>query len=341
MSSPARIDVHQHVVPPFWADALPSNGGDPSGWNSPAWSPEAALEFMDAQGIATGILSLTAPSVVGWQTEARRDMARRVNDYTAELVVKRPGRFGNFATLPLPDTDGALREIERAFDGLGVDGVILLSNYGGTYLGDASLEPIWAELDRRAAVVFIHPGKPLLPTIPGIPGPIVDYPFDTTRTAVQMVLNGVMDRYRTMTVILSHAGGFLPFASHRFAELAPAVRDDVPSTDEILAAFKRFYFDTALSSGPAALPSLQAFAGAGRILYGSDFPYAPSAVGASFTQKLDAYEGFSESERRAVNRGNAETLFTRLATRTGTGAGNRAGTGAAPEAMAQSAASNA
>jgi 6-methylsalicylate decarboxylase len=311
MTSAARIDVHQHVVPPFWADALSVNGGDPSGWYGPKWSPLSAIEFMDSQRIAMGILSLTAPGVVGWQPYERRDMARRVNEYTANLASKHPGRFGNFATLPLPDVDGALNEIEHALGALKADGVILLSNTQGTYVGDAVFGPIWAELDRRSAVVFIHPGKPAIPTLHGIPGPIVDYPFDTTRAAVQMVLNGVMDRYRGVSVILSHAGGFLPYASHRFAELAPVVRSDLPTTEELLAAFRRFYFDTALSS-PAALPSLQAFAGTERVLYGSDYPYAPAEIGASFSKKLDAYQHFSEAEHASVNRGNASRLFPRL-----------------------------
>ena len=111
MASASRIDVHQHVVPPFWADELLANGGDPSGWHSPKWCPASAIEFMDSQQIATGILSLTAPSVVGWKPRERRDMTRRVNEYTANLVAKTPHRFGNFATLPLPDVDGALKEI--------------------------------------------------------------------------------------------------------------------------------------------------------------------------------------------------------------------------------------
>jgi predicted TIM-barrel fold metal-dependent hydrolase len=129
MSAPHRIDVHQHVVPPFYAKALPAHGGDPSGTAIPQWSSESAIDFMDSQGIATGILSLTAPSVVDWGKSERRDIARRVNEYTADLVATRPDRFGNFATLPLPDVDGALQELEHALDTLRVDGVILLANY--------------------------------------------------------------------------------------------------------------------------------------------------------------------------------------------------------------------
>src|SRR3984893_17965932 len=122
MSAPHRIDVHRHVVPPCYAKALPTHGGDPSGTAIPQGAPEGAIDFMDSQAIATGVLSLTAPSVVRWNKSERREMARRVNEYTADLVAKRPDRFGNFATLPLPDVDGAVRELEYALDTLRADG---------------------------------------------------------------------------------------------------------------------------------------------------------------------------------------------------------------------------
>jgi predicted TIM-barrel fold metal-dependent hydrolase len=313
MSGPHRIDVHHHLVPPFWAEALSGHGGDPSGWQSPAWSPDSSLAFMDAQRIATALLSLTAPGVAGWQGAARRDMARQVNEFGADIVARRPDRFGSFATLPLPDVEGAMRELEYCLDALHVDGVVLLSNYAGHYLGDPAFGPLWAELDRRAAVVFVHPAKPAIPIIEGIPGPIVDYPFDTTRTAVQLVLNRVLERNPRVRIILSHAGGFLPYAAHRFAELAPAVRTDVPAARDLIESFRSFYFDTALSSGPASLLGLQSFAQPRHILYGSDFPYAPASVGASFTAKLEAFD-LSREARAAIDHGGADKLFPRLRT---------------------------
>jgi predicted TIM-barrel fold metal-dependent hydrolase len=318
MSTNHRIDVHQHVVPPFWAKELPAHGGDPSGPRSgdpshtvlPQWSPETAIDLMDSQDIATGMLSLTAPGIVGWDKGERREMARRVNEYTADLVAKRPDRFGNFATLPLPDVDGALSELEYALETLRADGVILLGNYAELYLGDATFEPLWAELDRRQSVIFIHPGLPL-PPVDGVAGPLVDYPFDTTRTAVQLVLNGIVDRYQAARIILAHAGGFVPYAAHRFAELAHVFRSDAAEPADILASFQRFYFDTALSSSPAALPSLEAFAEHGHILFGTDFPFAPTDVVAAFTRKLDAYE-MAPEERTAIDHSNALALFERL-----------------------------
>jgi predicted TIM-barrel fold metal-dependent hydrolase len=315
-----RIDVHQHIVPPFWAKALPNHGGDPSGPRSgdpsdtvlPQWSPNSAIDLMDSQEIETGILSLTAPGIVAWDQYERREMARRVNEYTAHLVAKQPARFGNFATLPLPDVDGALSELEYALNTLGADGVILLGNYAERYLGDVTFEPLWAELHRRQSVVFVHPGLPLSPAA-GVAGPLVDYPFDTTRTAVQLVLNGIVDQYPGARIILAHAGGFVPFASHRFAQLAHVFRADAAKPADILASFQRFYFDTALSSSPAALPSLKAFARNGHILFGTDFPFAPADVAAYFTTKLDAYESLTADEQTAISHGNAWTLFPRLA----------------------------
>src|SRR6202049_1661815 len=143
MSLPHPTDVPQHVVPPFYAKALPTHGGDPSGTAIPQWSPESAIDFMDSQAIATGILSLTAPGIVGWNKSERREMARRVNEYTADLVAKRPDRFGNFATLPLPGVDVAFFDLEYALDTVRADGVILLGNYGEKYLGDPTFEPLW------------------------------------------------------------------------------------------------------------------------------------------------------------------------------------------------------
>lgn len=267
------------------------------------------MDFMDGQHIRKGILSLTAPGVSGWQGAERRSMARRVNEYGADLAARNSDRFGSFATLPLPDIDGALVELAHTLDVLKADGVILLSNYEGHYLGDPLFEPIWAELDRRAATVFVHPSKPAIPTIDGIPGPIVDYPFDTTRAAVQLVLNGIIPRFGRVRVILSHGGGFLPYAALRFAELASAALPEKPRVADVMDAFRSFYFDTALSAGPSALPSLLAFAKPGHILYGSDFPYAPAAVGASFTAQLDNYAGLSPEALAAINNGNARALF--------------------------------
>ena len=300
-----RIDVHQHVLPPFWVEALRQRK---SIHRPPAWSPEAAIAFMDSRRIGKGLLSLTAPGVEAWAPDDRRTIARDVNEYTAGLVSRWPHRFGHFATLPLPDVEGALIEVAHAMDTLAADGVVLLSNYGDRFLGDPAFEALWAALDRRAAIVLIHPTRTSLPPIEGIPAPFIDFPFATTRTACEMVLKGVLDRHRTIRVILSHAGGFLPYGVHRFVACTTTMPGS-PGPDALMDAFRRFYFDTALSSSPTAIPSLKAFADPSRILFGSDFPYVPGGAEEQFTSLLDASAVLSEAEHAGINRGNAEALF--------------------------------
>ncbi len=301
-----RIDVHQHVVPPFWVEGLKQRK---SIHRPPPFSPEAAIAFMDSRRIKTGFLSLTAPGVEAWEEGERHRIAREVNEYTAGLVNKRSSRFGHFATLPLPDIEGALLEISYALDTLGADGVVLLSNYGDRFLGHAFFEPLWAELDRRKAIVFIHPTRTSLPQLEGIPAPFIDFPFATTRTACEIVLNGVLDRHRKVKVILSHAGGFLPYGVHRFISCAETVPNS-PDASAMMDAFRRFYFDTALSSSPFAIPSLKAFADPSRILFGSDFPYAPGGPAEQFTPLLDASTALSAKEQADINHDNAVALFS-------------------------------
>jgi predicted TIM-barrel fold metal-dependent hydrolase len=313
-----RIDVHQHLMPSFYAEALDANGGDPSDSPMPKWSPELAISYMDSHEIGTSIVSLSAPSVVGWQGAARGQMARRVNEYVAELGVKYPGRFGSFATVPLPDVDGALEELAYALDTLHADGVFVLATYLGRYLGDAMFEPLWAELHRRKAVVLIHPGltpgQPPFPPVEGVVPPLLDFLLYTTRSAVQMVFNGVIDRYPDVRFILSHAGGFLPTVALRVAGGAPHFRADLSDPATTLAKFKHFYFDTALSTG-SAIPALLDFAAPDHILFGSDFPYAPPDVAAYFIAALDANPHLSADQLAAVNSSNALALFPRLASR--------------------------
>ncbi len=304
-----RIDVHTHLVPPFWASELNTHGGDPSGWGSPAWSPESVLQFMDDEGIAVSMLSLTAPGVEGWQGSERIDIVRRVNDYGADLTNKNPERFGYLATLPLPDVDAALAEIERSYKELQVDGVILHTNYEGFYLGDERFEPVWEEIDRRSAIILIHPTTPPMPTLPGLPGPLSDYPADTTRCALDLVLKGHLRRFASTKIILSHGGGFLPYAATRFAELSESLSKD-RSAEQLSADMRKFYFDTALVA-PSGLPSLLAFVSPDHIIFGTDYPYASEKVSKTFTSNLDYASELSEKEVEAIGSVGAQ-IFPRL-----------------------------
>ncbi|MFJ8630770.1 amidohydrolase family protein [Streptomyces sp. NPDC093568] len=312
-TDPRRIDVHQHVIPPARARAMTGRAAA-VGWPAPSWDERGAIEMMDRRAIATGMLSYAAPLAGPDDPAAARETARSVNEYTAELVKNRPDRFGHFAALPLPDVDDALAEAAHALDELGADGVVVLSNAHGRYLGDPAFEPLWAELDARRAVVLVHPTAPPGTPIPQVPLPLADFPYDTTRAALHMTMRGVPRRYPRMKVILPHAGGFLPYAAHRFA-LAARLPDGERSTtpEDFLADLRRFYFDTAISTGASTLPSLLAFAEPGHLLYGSDFPMLPEEWGTDFDTALDGSPHWDAGRLHAVNRGNAELLFPRLA----------------------------
>lgn len=302
-----RIDTHHHIVPPVWADALRAHsyfGGQPT----PAWNPQMALDVMDDLGIQTAIASIGRPGVALGDTHDNARLARAVNEYSAELARSHPGRFGFFASLPLPDVDASLLEIQHAMDDLGADGVILLTNVNGTYVGAPDWEPVMAELDRRKAVVFIHPTAPYgLPLVPGVPPFVTDFLLDTTRAALNLVRNGVVHRYSSLKIILSHAGGFVPYAAERVASLTDGAGNLELDRAGFLEALRGFWFDTALSAGHATLPSLLTFARPDRILFGSDWPYARGDNHEYFTAQLDSYP-MDEATRSGINHGNAAAL---------------------------------
>jgi len=310
-----RIDVHHHIVPPAYASWLASEGlRDAGGRELPAWSAEDALALMDEHEIATAVVSVSTPGVhlhpkIG--KDVARAKAREVNELAARLAHDHPGRFGFFATLPVLDVDAALEEARYAFDTLHASGVILLANVQGRYLGAPEDEPLFAELDRRGAVVFVHPAELPAPRVDGMPPFAADFLLDTTRASYRLVRNGIVRRYPSVRIILSHAGGFVPYASHRLAIAITGDTQRPPS--EVLEDFASFYFDTALSGSPAALPSLLAFAKPGHVLFGSDWPYAPPIAVSFFTGQLDAYAALDAAGHAAIDRANAELLFPGLA----------------------------
>jgi predicted TIM-barrel fold metal-dependent hydrolase len=303
-----RIDTHLHVVPPAYAAWLRRLGVTAGGREIPDWSVEAALELMDGAGIRTGILSVSTPGVHLGDAALARDKAREVNAFAADVVREMPERFGFFATLTLPDVEGAIAEAVYAFDELQADGVVLLANVGGTYLGDPAWDPLMAELDRRGAVVFVHPSALPAPEVPGIPPFAADFLLDTTRAALNMAQHGVLERFPRLSIVLSHAGGFLPFAAERMARVVSPDGSNPAGIERL----RRFWFDVALSSSPYALPSLLAFADPARITFGSDWPYAARERSWHFASLLDRF-ALTPEQRHAIHRGNAERLFPRLA----------------------------
>jgi predicted TIM-barrel fold metal-dependent hydrolase len=325
-----RIDVHHHIIPPDYGKLLQRRGLTPGGVPLPDWSVEKSLKLMDSTDIATAILSVSTPGVWFGDSRETRRWARHVNEFSAAVVAQYPARFGFFATLTLPDVDTAITEADHALDVLDADGVVLLANTSGRYLGDPAFDRLLAHLNERRAVVFIHPGELPAPAVPGIPAFTADFLLDTTRTAISLILSGAMDRYTGFKFILSHAGGFLPYISYRVlltmlrdkskVELAALALRQEHEVPKLLAPIRRFYFDIALSSTPTAFPSLMSIAESDRVLYGSDFPFAPANAVKFMAKQYEKYN-FSSAQRASIDHANAETLFPRLCTSTTATAG--------------------
>lgn len=292
---PSRILTFP-IKPLTRSPALERAGGDPSGWYIPPWTPALDAEINDELNVRTAILSVTAPGPCIEKDSSRAAvLARQCNEYCASIVLQNPGRYGFFASLPpLWDTDACLKEIAYAIDELGADGVTLFTRYdpGHSYLGAPAFGPIWAELSKRKAVVFVHPTHPVDTALinAALPQPMFDYPHETGRAAIDLLTSGTLAKYPGCKIILSHAGGTLPYLIHRAAIMLPHTPVSVGiSADEMLRLAKlNFWFDTAISANPVTLKALVEFAGEGRILFGSDFPNAPREAIRTFTKNFEA-----------------------------------------------------
>jgi len=315
-----RIDVHHHTLPAEYVASLAGIGISGGGGIAfPPWSAAAALEMMDRQGIAAAVTSISSPGVHFGDAPFARDLARRCNEIAARLVSEHPRRFASFAVLPLPDVDGALRELEHALDALRLDGVVLLASQSdGRYLGDPLFDELFAELDRRRSVVFIHPTIPKssesLPI--DVPGFAAEFTFDTSRAVLNLIWTGTAERFPNVRFILSHAGGTTPFLAWRWSLLelhptiGPALATRAPRG--FMHYLSRFHYDTALSANPHALRSLCELVGPEQILFGSDFPFAPEPLTQASIDGLATFDGFDDRARRLIERDNALALFPSL-----------------------------
>jgi predicted TIM-barrel fold metal-dependent hydrolase len=316
MTAPRRIDFHFHLIPPFYRDAVYASGGGPAIGRYPDWSPEQALEQMDKNGIAVALTSLAQPGVQFGDKEKAHALARRCNDYAAELGARWPQRFGAFAVVPLWDMQRAIAEIVHSLDTLKLQGVCLFASYGEKFLGDPLFDPVLEALNDRDAVVFVHPA--LHPSSKALdlpwPGFMMEYPFDTTRAAVNLVFSGALERFPRIRFVLAHAGGVLPFFAWRLS-VAPMIdarlRQDSP--ERIVAGFRRFWYDIALSPAPATMVSLASIAAPERIVFGSDWPFANARVIAEALRTYEADAAIAPAQRNAIDRGNAVALFPQFA----------------------------
>ncbi|CAK7233358.1 hypothetical protein SBRCBS47491_008581 [Sporothrix bragantina] len=318
-----KVDTHHHFVPPFYRQAIEDAGGDPSGWPTPKWSPLATELLMTRLGIKTAILSATAPGACIVKGEASYKLARQLNEYAADMRDKQPDKFGFFASLPcVLDTKATLEEIRYSLDELHADGVTLFTRYGegNTYLGHKDIEPIWAELNRRKCVVFVHPTHPVDTTKVNakMPQPMIDYPHETSRAATDMIMMGTRRKFPECKVILSHAGGTLPYLISRLATPLSKAPDFAASYsvgvthDSVMNDFRSFHYDLALSASPQILDMALKIIPHDHLLYGCDFPYAPAPAYPAFLQELEEYE-MSQEQRDMINFGNAFKLIPRLA----------------------------
>ncbi|MGH6769805.1 MAG: amidohydrolase family protein [Xanthobacteraceae bacterium] len=315
MTSPRRIDFHVHLIPQFYQDAAYEAGAGPAIGRYPAWSPELALEQMDASGIDVAMMSLAQPGVQFGDPAKSCALARRCNDYSAELNARWPKSFGGFAVIPMWTMREAVEEIERCFDQLKLQGVCLFASYGEKFLGDPAFDPVLEALDSRAAVVFVHPA--LHPSSRKLdlpwPGFMMEYVFDTTRAAVNLAFSGALERFPRIRFVLAHAGGLMPYFAWRLS-VSPMIDkrlDQVPP-EQVYDRLKRFWYDNALAPTAETFECLKVVARPGQIVFGSDWPFANARVVAEAVKTYEAVP-MSQDQRDAVDRTNALSLFPQYA----------------------------
>jgi predicted TIM-barrel fold metal-dependent hydrolase len=312
--SPPAVDVHAHYLPPSYRKALERAGiAHPDGFPFvPAWSAGSAVQLMDDVGITLALLSISSPGLTFAAGSERPALARTVNEEGADAVRDHPRRLGLLASLPLPDVDAALEEIAHAGDVLNADGFILMTNYDGVYLGDERLEPVMHELDRRQALVALHPTAP-----PGVdavalgrPTPLIEFIFDTTRAVVNLIVTGTLNRHPHLNVIVPHVGSALPSIADRVSGYAKLPFSHEPFQDvDVDAALARLYYDLAGTPLPHGLQGLLRIAPADHLLYGSDTPFTPSKHIEAGARELVQTDVLDDDEKRGMFTENAQALL--------------------------------
>jgi predicted TIM-barrel fold metal-dependent hydrolase len=309
------IDFHAHIVPGFYRDAAIAAGvTSPDGMPGfPDWSTDAALAMMDRNGIALAVASVSSPGVHFGDDAAARRLARAVNEFNAGLAAQYPERFAFLASLPLPDTDGALAELAYAFDELNADGVVLKTNARGLYLGDPVMDPVLDALDQRGALVVLHPTSPpnWEQVSRGYGRPMIEFPIDTTRAVADLVLRGGITRRPRLRMVVPHGGGALAALADRvsgFARLFAADGDRPDVTGQLAS----LYYDLAGAPVPRQLPSLLALADPTHLLYGTDWPWTPEPAVTAFTGAIKATPLLAEDLVIALMSTNGWPLLPRL-----------------------------
>jgi predicted TIM-barrel fold metal-dependent hydrolase len=306
---PFRIDVHHHVSSPgFIAEISGRRTGQVPLMK---WTVGQSLEDMDKGSVATAILSVSEPSVFFGNYDAARKLARETNEFAAKLIADHPGRFGMFATVPLPDVEGALREIEYALDTLKMDGVCLMTDYQGKFLGDAAFKPVLEELNRRKAVAYTHPFRNdcCRNLVPDVFEPLIELGTDTTRTIASLLFSGSAEQFPDIRWVFSHAGGTAPFLMQRFTYYFALRKDLQPRLPRGPAYYlERFYYDTANATTIHPLASLTKLVKPTQIVFGTDFPFLTASATAAGLREVGL---FSAADLQAIDRDNAVQLMPR------------------------------
>lgn len=306
------IDVHHHFSPPTYAAITAQKKVAPK--PMAGWTPQKTIDDMDQAGVATAMNSIVAPGVWFGDADQARGLARDSNEYAAKLVLDYPGRFGNFATLTLPDIDGSLREIAYALDVLKADGFMLFTSYNDKWLGDPFFAPVFEELNRRQAVVFVHPttNACCANLLPGISSAEIEYGTDTTRAIVRMVYSGAAKNYPNMRMIFSHGGGTMPYLIGRFVDRVSRGQGgggEEREQHDFKAEVGKFYYDTAQTFNAVPMTALKHVVPMSQILFGTDFPYRSSVEN---TTGMMTSNAFDAQELEAIKKQNALMLLPRL-----------------------------
>lgn len=314
LPSEAQIDLHSHAITQGYLEFIKANGAEmDEGFPIPSWDAERHLAFMDKAGIATAVLSMPAPQPYFGDAKAAAAVCRRYNEECATLKARFPGRFLFCAALPLPDVPSAIDEARYALEVLGADGVKLATNNYGQYVGDPSLDSLMAYIDRRNAVIILHPHKPSAVNaqlIADVPLASFEYLAETSRAVLNMVAHNVLVRFPHLKVVVPHCGSFLPNALPRFCSLLPVmVKQGVMQPVDVDANISRLYYDLAGAPTDDVLEALLTVTTPDHILYGSDYPYVAESVLVAGRRDLEERLASHGLNPRDVFSDNARRLF--------------------------------
>jgi 6-methylsalicylate decarboxylase len=302
-----RIDVHHHFFAPEYLGAIGAQAQRPE---VKGWSLQATFEEMDKNGVAHAMLSLSPPGIHRGDRDATKKLARAINEHAAKLRSEHPERFGHFASVPMPNMDDALTEIAHALDTLKADGVQLMTSYHDVWLGDPTFAPLFAELNKRKALVFVHP---LLPdccagALNWIPPAMMEFTHDTNRTVASLLFTGTLTRHPDIRWIFCHAGAAVPLLAGRWVttHAERMFKEKIPNGVD--AELKKLHYDVALAANKPTLAALFTYVPVSQVLLGSDYPFG---LAGDSLRGLNEF-GLSEADLAAIHRGNAQRLIPRL-----------------------------